>query len=71
MEDVRGKMGTTITIHDRQFRKYISSARIQKAIAGIAKEINKDYNGKRPLFISILNGSFLFTADLMKKVNIE
>lgn len=64
-------MGKTVTIQDKKFRKLISSARIQKAIAGIAKEINRDYKIKRPLFLSVLNGSFLFTADLLKKFNGE
>jgi hypoxanthine phosphoribosyltransferase len=64
-------MANRITIQDKRFVKYISSQQIQKAIVGIAKKINKDFKGKKPIFLSVLNGSFLFTADLMKKVTIE
>lgn len=64
-------MGKTVIIHDKQFKKYISSAKIRKAIDGIAKNINKDYKDKRPVFVSVLNGSFMFTSDLMKKIKVE
>lgn len=64
-------MGNTIKIHDKQFRKYISSPEIQKAIAGIAMKINKEYKGKNPLFLSVLNGSFMFSSDLLKMIKPE
>lgn len=64
-------MGNTVTIHDKQFRKYISTAKVQKAVAGIAKKINKDYKNERPVFLSVLNGSFMFTTDLLKQLKIE
>jgi len=64
-------MGKNITVYDKKFTLYIPSRKIQKAISGIAKRINKDFAGKRPVFISVLNGSFRFTADLMSKINIE
>lgn len=64
-------MGTTVSIHDKNFVKSISSAKIQRAISGIATKINKDFKDQQPLFISVLNGSFMFTADLLKKVKCE
>ena len=64
-------MRKDILIQDKKFKKYISSQKIRKAIAGIAKRINKDFAGTRPIFLSLLNGSFMFTADLFKKLNIE
>ena len=64
-------MSTLIHIHDKQFRKFISSPKIKRAVDGIAKRINKDFKGKKPIFISVLNGSFMFTSDLLKKINIE
>lgn len=64
-------MAEVIQIHDKKFSKIISSKKIQKAIHLIAKKINKDFKGKKPLFISVLNGSFMFTADLLKKIKIE
>src|ERR1035437_6803196 len=65
------EMAKTIQVHDKKFRKIISFEKIQKANNIIANKINKDFKNKKPIFISVLNGSFLFTADLIKKVNIE
>jgi len=65
------KMPNVVKVHDKKFRKIISSNKVQKAIDIIAKKLNKDFKGQKPIFISVLNGSFLFTADLIKKVNIE
>ncbi len=64
-------MGKAVTIHGKKFKSLISSGRIQKAIAFIAKKMDKDFKNERPLFLSVLNGSFLFTADLLKKVKVE
>jgi hypoxanthine phosphoribosyltransferase len=64
-------MGTTVTIHGKKFVKFISSANIQKAILKIADRINKDFKDEKPVFLSVLNGSFMFTADLLKKVKVE
>lgn len=60
-----------ITVHGKQFVPYISAEEIEAACARMAEQINKDYAGKRPLFIAILNGSFLFAADLFRKLEIE
>src|SRR5688500_16842788 len=60
-----------ITVHDKQFKPYISADKISEEVSRVASEINKDYSGRRPLFIAILNGSFMFAADLFKQVNIE
>ncbi len=57
-------------IHDKEFTKFISYDKINARIQKIAIQINKDYKEKTPLFIAILNGSFMFAADLMKKVSI-
>jgi len=59
----------TIKILDREFTKTISEATISKAIDGIAVKMNKDLKDENPLFISILNGSFMFAADLMKRID--
>lgn len=59
-----------IQIKDKRFRTFIPEARILKEVFRVADEINRDLNGKNPLFISVLNGSFMFTADLMKHVDI-
>lgn len=62
---------TEVTLHDKRFRPYIHRAQIQQRIAEIAAEIDKDYNGLDPLFIGILNGSFIFAADLFRAISIK
>jgi hypoxanthine phosphoribosyltransferase len=61
----------TITAHDKTFEPYISVDTLQNRIQEVAAQINKDYESKRPLFIAILNGSFIFAADLFKSITIE
>lgn len=60
-------MAPIIKLHDKQFKPFIDSARIQETILALAKEINQDYKDKQPLFVGVLNGSFLFTADLVRE----
>ncbi|OYW18082.1 MAG: hypoxanthine phosphoribosyltransferase [Sphingobacteriales bacterium 12-47-4] len=60
-----------IKIHDKQFKPFLSEQEIHARIAELADALNKDYAGKRPLFIAILNGSFIFAADLFKSISIE
>jgi hypoxanthine phosphoribosyltransferase len=60
-----------IRVHDKSFEPYLTADQIDAAIQKLADQINKDYNGKRPLFISVLNGSFMFASDLFKKLTIE
>lgn len=60
-----------MTIKDKQFVKFISKEDIDKKVKSLARKINKDYKDRRPLFIAILNGSFMFAADLLKEVKIE
>ena len=50
---------------------HISSRKVQDAVTGIAKKINRDFKNQNPLFLAVLNGSFLFAADLMRKIKIE
>ncbi len=60
-----------IKVHDKEFVTYLSSETIEKRVKEIADEINRDYSGKKPLFISILNGAFMFTADLFRYLTID
>jgi hypoxanthine phosphoribosyltransferase len=60
-----------IRVNDKRFVPYLTVAQIDAEIARIAEMINTDYKGKRPLFIAILNGSFMFAADLFKKITID
>ncbi len=62
---------SSIKVLDKEFEPYISEESIQEKIKELAAQLNKEYEGKRPIFLSILNGSFLFTADLFKEITIE
>lgn len=57
-------------ILDHEFKLYIGSREIEKEIDRIAGDINRDYRGKDPLFIGILNGAFIFAADLIRKITL-
>jgi hypoxanthine phosphoribosyltransferase len=60
-----------IQVRDKKFKIYISANEIQEQVKRIGKELNNDYEGKCPLFIVILNGSFMFAADLFKELTID
>ena len=62
---------SVIKVHDKSFEIYLSEETIQRRVKEMSATINKDYGGKRPLFIAILNGSFMFAADLFKNLTIE
>ena len=53
-----------VKLHDKEFELLIDAATIDQAIAKVANEINKDPKDTKPLFLSILNGSCVFTSDL-------
>lgn len=57
---------SVIQIKDKRFKTFIPEEQIMKEVARVADEINRDLSGTNPLFISVLNGSFMFTANLMK-----
>ena len=60
-----------IKVHDKSFETYLSEETIQRRVRELASSINNDYAGKRPLFIAILNGSFMFASDLFRQLTIE
>lgn len=62
---------SVITVKDKRFEPYLTGTEIDGQIQRLAAEINRDYIGKKPLFIAILNGSFMFASDLFKAINIE
>jgi len=57
-------------LKDLTFRKAIAADKISAKVASLAKQINRDYQGKTPLFVPVLNGSFMFASDLLKKINL-
>ena len=60
-----------LTIKDKTFVPFIAAEAIQTRISELAKQINQEYADKRPLFVIVLNGAFMFAADLMKQVTIS
>ena len=62
---------STVKLHDKTFDIYLSEETIQQKVQELANTLNKEYDGKRPLFIAILNGSFMFAADIFKRLTIE
>jgi len=61
----------TIRIKDKTFEIFIKESDIQAVIKDVAEKINTDLAGKNPLFLVILNGAFMFAADLMKSITID
>jgi hypoxanthine phosphoribosyltransferase len=59
-----------IKIKDLEFKKFISSSKIEEKIAELAAQISQDYKDKTPVFLPILNGSFMFASDLLKEVGV-
>jgi hypoxanthine phosphoribosyltransferase len=60
----------TLQVKDKTFAISIPAAEIQKQIRRVAEEINRDLAGREPLFLPVLNGSFIFAADLLREVTI-
>lgn len=61
----------TVQLHDKTFDVYLSEETLQQKVRELADALNKQYAGRRPLFIAILNGSFMFAADIFKHLTIE
>jgi len=64
-------MPRTITVHGDTFIVMISERRISARVRERARRINRDYRGKVPVFIGVLNGSFIFFADLIREVTVD
>jgi hypoxanthine phosphoribosyltransferase len=61
----------TMQIKNLKFRKHLPESKIQKRIELLADDINKDYADKTPLFLPVLNGSFMFASDLIKRITVD
>jgi len=59
-----------ITLHDKSFEINIPERQLLQASEILGARISADYKDKKPLFLAILNGAFMFAADLMKEINI-
>jgi hypoxanthine phosphoribosyltransferase len=60
-----------IRILDKKFREMISQDAIQERISQLAQQINNDFRGKEVLFVGILNGAFMFAADMFKRIDLK
>lgn len=60
----------TIKVKDKEFRIFITAGKIEMVVQQIADQLNHDYVEKNPLFMAVLNGSFMFAADLLRKITI-
>jgi hypoxanthine phosphoribosyltransferase len=60
-----------VRLHDLEFEPYISEAEVLAAVDRVAGDIEALYADKRPLFIGVLNGSFVFAAELLKRLSID
>ncbi len=60
----------TIQVHDKKFAPSIPAEDILQQVKRVAQEINSDYEGQTPLFLVVLNGAFIFAADLLREVSV-
>ena len=60
----------TVIIKDKSFRVSIPEAEIKERVKALAEQMSKDLEGKNPIFLGVLNGSFIFAADLMREMTI-
>jgi len=61
----------SIQVLDKTFVPFISEATILNKVKELAAQLNKEYEGKNPMFVAILNGSFMFASDLFKELTIN
>lgn len=61
----------SVILKDKTFKPYLSADEIAEAVKATAVKINQDFEGKEVLFIAILNGSFIFAADLVRYINVK
>jgi hypoxanthine phosphoribosyltransferase len=64
-------MMKSLTVNGDTFEMMISERKIKNRIKELAAQLNRDYKGKTPVFIGILNGSFIFFADLIREISID
>lgn len=60
-----------VTVNNDRFRVFITEEEIKKRVGELAKGLNRDYADRTPIFIGVLNGSFIFFSDLIRKIKID
>ena len=63
-------MSNIIQVRDKQFAVSIPEEKIREQVKRVADELNRDYAGQHPIFLAVLNGSFIFAADLLREVTL-
>jgi hypoxanthine phosphoribosyltransferase len=71
MDEIKSNSEEIIQIGNEKFIPLLTEKEIQKRVVEMGKQISKDYTSKLPIFIGILNGSFMFLSDLLKHVDIH
>lgn len=64
-------MDKRIKIADKTFKVMITADEIDKAVSGIAEQLNRDFEGRTPIFLGVLSGSYIFLSDLVRKVDFQ
>ncbi len=64
-------MKKSITVNGEPFELYLSERKIRDRVRELGAKLNRDYKGRVPIFIGVLNGSFIFFADLIREVTID
>ena len=59
-----------IKLHDLSFEPFISAEEIKKTVESLAERLDQDYAGKNPTLLIVLNGAFIFAADLVRKITV-
>ena len=60
-----------ITVKDKQFEIFLTEKQIHEHIDLVAEKLNKDYAGRNPLLVCVLNGAFVFAADLVRRLTFD
>ena len=62
---------SVVTVQGERFRRYLSAERIQERVAEMGRTITRDYVDTTPILVSVLNGAFMYTADLMRAIDTD
>ena len=71
MSEINQDKNNKLIINNDVFESFLTEEIIQKRVKELAQQISNDYKGKMPIFIGVLNGAFIFMADLIKNVSIN
>ena len=66
MLETKNNIKDSIMVGDEKFIPYLAEDQIQPRVKELGSQISEDYKGRLPIFIGVLNGSFLFMSDLLK-----